>query len=81
MFGSIFLFFYATPITLIILLGVSIYRYVSAKKRNKAAPGTFSDEVIKERKFILIGLSILTGVFAAVVVGCMVLLISAVANM
>lgn len=73
--------FFSIPIILIALFGISVYRYVSAKKQNKAAPGTFSDDEIKKRKIMLIVLSVITAVLAAVVIGFIVLLFMAVAFM
>ncbi len=73
--------FFSIPIILIALFGISVYRYVSAKKQNKAAPGTFSDDEIKKRKIMLIVLSVITAVLAAIVIGFIVLLFMAVAFM
>ena len=73
--------FFSIPIILIALFGISVFRYVSAKKQNKAAPGTFSDDEIKKRKIMLIVLSVITAVLAAIVIGFIVLLFMAVAFM
>jgi len=73
--------FFAIPIVLIALFGISVFRYVSAKKQNKAAPGTFSDDEIKKRKIMLIVLSVITAVLVAIVIGFIVLLFMAVAFM
>lgn len=83
MFGILLydIFFFAIPIILIALFGVSLYRYISAKKQNKAAPGTFSDAEIKKRKIMLIVLSVLAGVLAAIVIGFIALMFMAVAFM
>lgn len=83
MFGILLydIFFFAIPIILIALFGVSLYRYISAKKQNKIAPGTFSDAEIKKRKIILIVLSVVAGVLAVIVIGFIVLMFMAVAFM
>ena len=83
MFGILLydILFFSIPIILIALFGISVYRYVSAKKQNKVAPGTFSDDEIKKRKIMLIVLSVITGVLAAIVIGFIVLLFMAVAFM
>ena len=73
--------FFSIPIILIALFGISVYRYVSAKKQNKVAPGTFSDDEIKKRKIMLIVLSVITAVLVAIVIGFIVLLFMAVAFM
>lgn len=73
--------FFAIPISLLVLLGISIYRYVSAKNQNKLAPRTFSDEEIKKRKTMLIVLSVIIGVLVAIVVGFLALLFVAIAFM
>ena len=76
-----YIFFFACPIVLIALFVISADRYVSAKKQNKAAPGTFSDAEIKKRKIMLIVLSVIAGVFAAIVIGFIALMFTAVAYM
>jgi len=83
MFGILLydILFFSIPIILIALFGISVYRYVSAKKQNKVAPGTFSDDEIKKRKIMLIVLSVITAVLAAIVIGFIVLLFMAVAFM
>lgn len=83
MFGILLydIFFFAIPIILMVLFGISLYRFVSAKKQNKVAPGTFSDVEIKKRKIMLIVLSVIAGVLAVIVVGFIALLFMAVAFM
>ena len=73
--------FFAIPIVLLALLGVSIYRYVYAKRKNKKAPDTFSAKEIRIRKLILIVVSAVFGVFAAIVIGFVALMFLAVAYM
>lgn len=75
------IFFFAIPIVLIALFMISADRYVSAKKQNKAAPGTFSDAEIKKRKIALIVLAVIAGVLAAIVIGFIALMFTAVAYM
>lgn len=83
MFGILLydIFFFAIPIILIALFGVSLYRYISAKKQNKMAPGTFSDTEIKKRKIMLIVLSVIAGALAVIVIGFIALMFMAVAFM
>ena len=83
MFGIILydILFFAIPAIIIALLGVSIYRYVSAKRKNKLTPGTFSDEEMKKRKIWLIVSAIIAGALVIVVIGFIALLFMAVAFM
>lgn len=83
MFGILLydILFFGIPAILLALFGISLYRYVSAKKQNKAAPGTFSDEEIKKRKIMLIVLSVIVGILVVVVIGFLALLFMAVAYM
>ena len=83
MFGILLydIFFFAIPIILIALFGVSLYRYISAKKQNKMAPGTFSDAEIKKRRIMLIVLSVIAGALAVIVIGFIALMFMAVAFM
>lgn len=76
-----FLIFYSIPLISLALFIVSLCRYISAKKRNKVAPGTFSDDVIKERKIMLIAMSVILGILVAVFVGFIFLVFSAIAYM
>lgn len=83
MFGILLydIFFFAIPIILIALFGVSLYRYISAKKQNKIAPGTFPDAEIKKRKIMLIVLSVIAGALAVIVIDFIALMFMAVAFM
>jgi hypothetical protein len=60
--------FIAIPILALAFFISSLKRYSSAKKANEEAPGTFSDEVMRERKSSLIISSVLIGVFVAIVI-------------
>ena len=73
--------FFGIPAILIIFLGICLYRYISAKNQNKVSPGTFSDAEIKNRKILLIVLSVIVGIFAVIVIGFIALLSMAVAHM
>ena len=83
MFGIILydILFFAIPAIIIALLGVSIYRYVSAKRKNKLTPGTVSAEEMKKRKILLIVSAIIAGALVIVVIGFIALLFLAVAFM
>lgn len=83
MFGIILydVLFFAIPIILIGLFGISLYRYISAKKHNKKIPGTFSPQEIEKRKLVFIAISVVVGVLSAIVIGFMTLLFTAVAYM
>lgn len=73
--------FMLIPIIAIAFLIVSIRRYVSAVRNNKEKPDTFSAEEIKKRKTLLIISIIIMSVFAAVVIGLILLSFMAVAFM
>ncbi len=83
MFGILIvdIMFFAIPILLLGFLGISIYRYALARKKNKTAPGAFSTVEINRRKIVLIIAAILTGTLLAVVVGVITLIFLAVAFM
>ena len=83
MFGIILydVLFFAIPALLLVLFAVSLYRYVSAKKRNKAAPGTYAPGEVKKRGIMLIVSAVAAGVLAVVVLGFIALLSLAVAFM
>lgn len=75
------LFFLVPVVASFALLGVSIYRYVSAKNKNKQIPGTYSPEEMKKRTAVLIVMAVIGGMLAAIVIGCIALLTGAVAFM
>lgn len=76
----IFLFF-AIPTISVVAFGVSLYRYLSAKKKNKLSPGTLSAKDMTKRKASLIVFAIIAGILVAMVVGIIVLLFTAIAFM
>ena len=77
----IYIAIFAIPIMTVVFFIRSLIRYLSGKKANKNAPGTISDDVMKERKTNLIITSILMGLFVTVLVCLIVLLPAAVAYM
>ncbi len=83
MFGILLydILFFAIPAALLAFWGISIYRYITAKKKNAQAPGSFSAQELKKRKTILVITSVIAGVFLAVVLGFIALLFMAVAFM
>ncbi len=83
MFGILIydILLFAIPIVMLVFFGVSLYRYLTAKKKNEATPGTFSDEEIKRRKKILTIASVIVGVLVAIVIGFTILMFMAVAYM
>lgn len=73
--------FFALPIASVVLLIISIFRYIVARKRNKAVPNTYSDDEIKKRKIMMIAMIIIAGVLVTIVISLMALLFLAVAYM
>ncbi len=73
--------FFAIPTALFAFLGVSIYRYASARKKNAREPGTVSPHELRSRKTALIVSAVLAGVLLLIVVGIVVLLYLAIAYM
>ncbi|MBR7161495.1 MAG: hypothetical protein IKD07_03680 [Clostridia bacterium] len=73
--------FFAIPIGTLFFFGISLYRYLSARKANKKNPGTVSEEEIKKRKLLLIVACVIAGVLVAVVIGFIALLFMAIAYM
>ncbi|MBR4292475.1 MAG: hypothetical protein IKT54_02570 [Clostridia bacterium] len=66
------------PAAILLFFICSLVAYISAKKKNKASPGTYTPEQITTRKIFLIVSSIILGVIVAIVVGFMALLATAV---
>lgn len=73
--------FYGLPIGALAFFGISLYRFLSAKRRNRQEPGSYGPEEMKRRKTLLIAASVIAGVLLAVVIGFTLLLFMAVAFM
>lgn len=72
---------FGTPMVVLSLFAISLYRYHAAKKKNEITPGTVSDKELKIRKIMLIVFSIIAIVFSMIVIGFIILLNMAVAYM
>ena len=87
MFGGLFggvqydILFFWIPAALVVLFFVSLFRYISARSKNRKAPGTFPPEEMKRRKIMLIVFSVIAGILAAIVIGVTALLFWAIAHM
>jgi len=73
--------FWGLPTILLIFFIVSLCLYISAKRKNKAVPDSFSVQQIRTRKILLIVSAVITGIFILIEVGFIALLAMAVANM
>lgn len=73
--------FFAIPVAAIVLFGISLNRYISAKIHNNRVPGTWSDEEIKKRKTFLVVTSVVMGVLGIIVLGFIILLFGSLAHM
>lgn len=74
-------FFWLVPTVAVVGFFVSLFMYFNAKKKNKRAPGTFSDEAVKVRKTWFIIFSLIAGTMLAAVAALVILLYTAVAFM
>lgn len=77
---EVFLFF-GVPIAMVVCFGISLYRYLHAKKLNKINPDTFTTYQIENRKATLIVFTVLAALFTLLVVGFILLLNIAIAYM
>lgn len=77
----IYSIFFGTPLVAIIIFGICLYCFISAKKANKANPGTFSNETIKKRKLALIITSIVAGAIVFMTISIMIEITLAIAYM
>lgn len=73
--------FFVIPAIVLGVFAITLYRYLSARKKNEASPGSFSDYEIRKRKIIMIVASVITGVFAVMAIGLCALMYVAVAYM
>ncbi len=73
--------FYGVPLLVLLFFLVSLYRYFSAKRRNEAEPGAFSDEEMQRRKTLLKTSCTLVIILLAVLGGLAALFYMAIAYM
>lgn len=73
--------FFSIPILLFVLLGISIFRFVTAKIKNKRVPNTFLPNQIRARLIWLIVSAVAVGVMYMVAIGFIAVFFSAVAYM
>ena len=82
MYGMLLgLIFFGIPLGLVVFFGNCLYRYVSAKRKNREAPGSFPEEEMKKRKTMMIVSAVAAGVVVAVVAGFLAMLVMAIAYM
>lgn len=74
-------FIYIVPLALLSFFGISLFRFLYAKNKNKKVPDTYSKKEIKKRKITLIVVSIINGVFFSILIGIIILFTMALANM
>lgn len=74
-------FFWLVPMVAVVGFFVSLFMYFNAKKKNKRAPGTYSEASVKARKTWFIIFSLIAGTMLAAVVALVILLYTAVAFM
>lgn len=75
------LVFYGVPLALAAFFLISLCRYISAKRRNEAAPGSFTDEQMLRRKTLLTTSLTLLVILLVVVVALSALMFLAIAFM
>lgn len=73
LYNIIFWIFFSIPILFVVNWIYRIVKYRQAKNENEINPGTYSDEEMKSLKVKLIIASVIVGVFAAIIVGFMIL--------
>ena len=75
------LLFFCAPVIFLVLFLVRLCRYISAKRKNKAAPGTVPEETVLTHRTLMIVFLVFTIVFSAIVFGVMALLSQEIAYM
>ena len=75
------LLFFCSPVIFLVLFLVRLCRYIAAKRKNKAAPGTVPEETVLTHRTLMIVFLIFTIVFSTIVLGVMVLLSREIAYM
>jgi len=73
--------YYLIPAAALAVFVVSLISFLSAKKKNKQTPGTYSDDQMITKRICLIVSSVILGILAVVVIGFIVLMMVAVTFM
>ena len=73
--------FFCAPVIFLILFLVRLCRYIAAKRKNKAVPGSVPEETVLTHRTLMIVFLIFTIVFSAIVLGVMALLSREIAYM
>ena len=72
---------FGLPIAAEAFLGISIFRFISAKVKNKRVPYSYTDKQIKTRLILLIASAAIFLTLMAVIIGFIILLFSSIAYM
>lgn len=75
------LLFFCSPVIFLVLFLVRLCRYIAAKRKNEASPGTVPEETVLTHRTLMIVFLVFTIVFSAIVLGVMVLLSREIAYM
>ena len=75
------LLFFCSPVIFLVLFLVRQCRYVYAKRKNEAAPGSVPEETVLTHRTLMIVFLVFTIVFSAIVFGVMALLSQEIAYM
>lgn len=75
------LLFFCSPVIFLVLFLVRLCRYIAAKRKNDASPGSVPEETVLTHRRLMIVFLILTVVFSAIVLGVMALLSQEIAYM
>ena len=77
----ILLSFYAIPIASLIFFILSLYGFLSVRRKNKLEPGSIDAQTLKNKKIIFILASVIFGIMVAIVIALIVLISMAVSFM
>ena len=67
-------FFYAIPIASLIFFILSLYWFLSVRRKNKLEPGSIDAQTLKNKKIIFILASVIFGIMVAIVIALIVLI-------
>ena len=76
-----YLLLYGLPSAALIFFVVSLVLFLSARRKNKRAPGSVDPAVLRTRRLLLIIASVIAGLFAAVIIAIGLLMLMVVAYM
>lgn len=81
MYALMVFLFFAVPVAAIVFFVISLYLFLSARKKKIENPDGISDQILKKRKVMMIVSLIIAGVLVTAVIGFIILMYFSIRHM